>query len=209
MRVAKPSAPGLFRDQSGLPSGFGYWPEAFSKTDETGLVKHLASLPFKPFEFHGYLGNRRVVSYGFRYDYGGQALRAANPIPDFLYPLREIASAASGIAERDLEQALVTEYAPGAGIGWHRDKPMFEKVVALSFLEPCVLRLRKKQVHGWRRHQAAIEPRSCYLMSGDVRELWEHSIAPMDALRYSVTFRSFKAGFNRPIFDPSAQVPVR
>lgn len=203
MPFVKSYAADLFGEKSALPSGFRYWPEVFSKAEESEFVKRFASLPFKPFEFHGYLGNRQVVSYGFRYDYGGQALRAADPVPDFLSPLREIASAASGIAATDLEQALVTEYAPGAGIGWHRDKPMFEKVVALSFVEPCILRLRKKHDSGWQRAKALIEPRSCYLMSGDVREAWEHSITPMIALRYSVTFRSFKADFKRPIFVPS------
>ena len=108
-------------------------------------------MPFKPFEFHGYQGNRRIVSYGYRYDYAGRTLRASEAMPDFLAPLREVASQFSGIAADKLEQALVTEYAPGAGIGWHRDKPMFEDVVALSFLAPCALRLRRQDGDGWQR----------------------------------------------------------
>jgi alkylated DNA repair dioxygenase AlkB len=113
-------------------------------------------------------------------------------MPKFLLPLRAIASGFSGIAEDKLEQALVTEYAPGAGIGWHRDKPMFEKVAALSFLAPCDLRLRRKNATGWERRSVHIAPRSGYLLSGPVREEWEHSIVPMETLRYSVTFRSFR-----------------
>src|SRR5579859_3163450 len=100
---------GLFDEQPATPAGFRYWPDAVSKTDEQRFVKQFAALPFKPFEFHGYLGNRRVVSYGFRYDYGGRTLRAANPIPEVLYPLREIAGGVSGIPANEFEQALVTE----------------------------------------------------------------------------------------------------
>lgn len=153
------------------------------------------ALPFKPFDFHGYQGNRRVVSYGYRYDYAGRTLRASEAMPDFLAPLRQVASQFSGIAADKLEQALVTEYAPGAGIGWHRDKPMFEDVVALSFLSPCALRLRRHDGTGWQRQAVAVAPRSAYLLHGAVRSEWEHSIVPMNVLRYSVTFRSFRADY--------------
>lgn len=155
-------------------------------------MRQFQALPFKPFDFHGHLGNRRIVSYGYGYDYGREALRPSEPMPGFLTPLSHIASRFSGIPADDLEQALVTEYAPGAGIGWHRDKPMFERVVALSFLAPCNLRLRRKAGDRWERRTVTIAPRSGYLLSGIVREEWEHSILPMEQLRYSVTFRSFR-----------------
>src|SRR6201994_34517 len=180
------------------PHGLRYAPELFSPAAEQGFVATFETLPFKPFEFHGYQGNRRIVSYGYRYDYAGRALRASEAMPDFLTPLREIASQFSGIAAERLEQALVTEYAPGAGIGWHRDKPMFEDVVALSFLAPCVLRLRRQDGSGWQRQSVEIAPRSGYLLHGAVRSEWEHSIVPMDVLRYSVTFRSFRADYVGP-----------
>jgi alkylated DNA repair dioxygenase AlkB len=174
------------------PAGFRYAADLFSPADERDFVAVFETLPFKPFEFHGYQGNRRIVSYGYRYDYTGRALRTSEAMPDFLAPLRAVASQFSGIAEGKLEQALVTEYAPGAGIGWHRDKPMFEDVVALSFLAPCALRLRRQDGTGWQRQSVDIAPRSGYLLHGAVRSEWEHSIMPMDVLRYSVTFRSFR-----------------
>jgi len=34
--------------------------------------------------------------------------------------------------------------------------------------------------------------RSAYLLRGPVRRDWEHSIPPLDQLRYSVTFRSVR-----------------
>ena len=174
------------------PEGFAYQQELFSQDEDRAFVAKFERLPFKPFEFHGYLGNRRIVSFGYRYDYAGRALRNADAMPDFLEPLKQIAAGFSGIPAQDLQQALVTEYAPGAGIGWHRDKPMFEDVVALSFLAPCVLRLRRREGTGWTRRSVPIAPRSGYLLRGPSRDEWEHSIAPMGTLRYSVTFRSFR-----------------
>src|ERR1700761_4427490 len=111
-----------------MPDGFAYRAGLVTEQDERALVTQFEALPFKQFEFHGYLGNRRIVSYGWRYDYAGRALKESEPIPDFLLPLREAAGVLAGLAPENFQQALVTEYAPGAGIGWHRDKPMFEDV---------------------------------------------------------------------------------
>jgi alkylated DNA repair dioxygenase AlkB len=73
---------------------------------------------------------------------------------------------------------------------------MFEQVVALSLLSPCRLRLRRKHGTRWERWSTEIPPRSIYRLSGPARHEWEHSIPPVEALRYSVTFRSFVAGFS-------------
>ncbi len=183
--------PGLFEDD--LPSGFSYRPDLISRSDEQALVRVFETLPFKPFEFHGYFGNRRIVSYGHRYDYGMRSLEPSDPLPEWLEPLKHAAAGFLKVAADRLQQALVTEYAPGAGIGWHRDKPMFEHVVAISFLAPCILRFRRGGKGHWLRAKQQVMPRSAYILSGDAREVWEHSIPPMDALRYSVTFRDFRA----------------
>ena len=125
------------------PEGFAYRDEAITPDEERALAEQFARLPLAPFAFHGFLGRRRVVSYGWRYDYAGRALRPSDEIPGLLLPLRERAAEIAGVAAQSLQQVLVTEYAPGAAIGWHRDKPMFEDVVAFSFLAPCTLRLRR------------------------------------------------------------------
>lgn len=174
--------------------GFAYQEELFSRAEEKRLAREFEKLPFKPFEFHGYLGNRRVVSFGWRYDYSGARLRKADAMPDFLLPLREIAARFSALSPDDLVHSLVTEYAQGAGIGWHRDKAQFGKVVALSFCAPCRLRFRRKKGDGWERRAAEVTPRSGYLLDGAARHVWEHSIPPMEQLRYSVTFRTFAEG---------------
>ena len=115
-------------------------------------------------------------------------------MPEFLSPLRERAAAVAGLDPASLQQALVTEYDSGVTIGWHRDKPMFEDVLALSFLSPCRLRLRRKRDTGWERWAREIAPRSLYRLSGAVRHEWEHSIPPVESRRYSVTFRTFVEG---------------
>ncbi|HLY05410.1 MAG TPA: alpha-ketoglutarate-dependent dioxygenase AlkB [Rhizomicrobium sp.] len=176
---------------SDLPEGFRYAGDVLTETQGRTLAEQFATLPFKPFEFHGYLGKRRIVSFGYRYDYGARALRDSTALPGFLLALREIAAEFARLPAENFEQALVTEYAPGAGIGWHRDKPMYSEVIALSFLAPCMLRFRRKRGDSWDRRKQSLAPRSAYLLSGAARWEWYHSIPGVDALRYSVTFRNF------------------
>ena len=180
-----------------LPDGFAYREAVLSEAEAAATVRNFEALPFKPFEFHGYLGNRRVVSFGWRYDYSGRALRDSMPLPEFLLEMRDIAAEFADIPALSLQQALVTEYAPGAGIGWHRDKPMFEDVIAFSFLSACGLRFRRKSQNGWERAVVSVAPRSIYLLRGPARSEWYHSIPPMKTLRYSVTFRNFTEKYIR------------
>ena len=174
-----------------MPNGFAYRENVLSKADEAAAVRRFETLPFRPFEFHGYRGNRRIVSFGWQYDYSSRALRESAAIPDFLSAMREKAAAFAGLPASSLQQALVTEYAPGAGIGWHRDKPMFEDVMAFSLLSCCRLRFRRKREGAWDRAAIVVAPRSIYLLRGPARSEWYHSIPPAAALRYSVTFRNF------------------
>jgi alkylated DNA repair dioxygenase AlkB len=181
----------LFGTIPDRPEGFAYRESVIAPEEEAELVARFAALPFQPFEFHGYLGKRRIVSFGWRYDYAGRTLRESAAIPDFLLPLRQKAAAFAGMTADGLKQILVTEYAPGAGIGWHRDKPMFEDVVAISFLAPCTLRFRRKGGVAWERRSLTVQPRSAYLLRGSARHAWQHSVPPVAELRYSVTFRNF------------------
>ena len=175
-----------------MPEGFAYRPEVVSADEERRFAERFALLPFAPFEFHGFLGRRRVVPFGWRYDYGGRRIRPAAELPEFLLPLRERAAETAGLDPRSLRQVLVTEYAPGAPIGWHRDKPMFQDVIAISFLASCLLRFRRRRGDGWERRSLEVMPRSAYVLRGAARNDWEHSIPPLSALRYSVTFRSLR-----------------
>jgi len=173
-----------------LPEGFEYRPALVTPEEEVELIERFQALDFKPFEFHGYFGNRRVVSFGWHYDFAASRVRRVADLPDFLMPLRARAAAFAGIDPAAFEHALVTEYSQGAGIGWHRDRPVFDDVVGISLGASCRFRLRRKQDAGWERAAIELAPRSAYLLRGPVRREWEHSIAPLDRLRYSVTFRS-------------------
>jgi alkylated DNA repair dioxygenase AlkB len=115
-------------------------------------------------------------------------------MPPFLLPLRARASELAGIATSGFQHVLVTEYAPGAGIGWHRDKAVFDEVVGISLLAACDFRFRRKKSEKWERATVMAEARSAYLLSGPARTQWEHSIPPVEALRYSITFRNFREG---------------
>jgi alkylated DNA repair dioxygenase AlkB len=174
------------------PEGFRYQADLLPEDEERELVGRIRELPLKEFEFHGYVGRRRVVSYGWHYDFGERRLQEAEEIPGFLLPLRDRAAAFAGVAAEELPHALVTEYGPGAAIGWHRDKGVFGDVIGVSLLSPCVFRLRRKAGAKWERYSLTAEPRSAYLLRGPSRTEWEHSIPAVDDLRYSVTFRSLR-----------------
>ena len=183
----------LFEPPAALPEGFRYRPELISREVEAELVERFRGLEFREYEFHGYLGKRRVVWFGVRYDDASRSLERAAEIPDFLLPLRDAAAGFAGLDPAALAHALVTEYSPGAAIGWHRDRPAFRDIVGISFLSPCRFRLRRKRGSGWERAALEVAPRSAYLMRGAARQEWQHSIPAAERLRYSVTFRSLKS----------------
>jgi alkylated DNA repair dioxygenase AlkB len=183
---------GLLEPLPLLPEGFAYRAELVSLEEEAELLEHFRELDFREYEFHGYLGKRRVVSFGLHYDPNESTVRSTADIPGFLLPLRQKAADFAGLAPADLQQALATEYAPGAAIGWHRDRPAYRDVIGVSFSSSCRFRLRRKRGNSWERASLIVEPRSVYLLRGPARTEWQHSIPPAERLRYSVTFRSMR-----------------
>jgi alkylated DNA repair dioxygenase AlkB len=176
------------------PEGFRYRTDFLEADEERSLIVRFQELPFKPFEFHGYLARRRIVSFGFSYDYGERVLRRAPEMPEFLFGIRERAAAFADLEPTALVHSVVTEYTPGTPIGWHRDKPPFGDVLGISLNSQCVFRFRRKVQGGWERFSLAAEPRSIYLIRGPARTEWEHSIPEVAELRYSITFRTLRAG---------------
>jgi alkylated DNA repair dioxygenase AlkB len=174
------------------PHGFVYQLDLITVEEQSELVRHIEKLPLREFEFHGYFGKRRVVSFGWHYDFGNASLNIVEGIPEFLLRIRERAAAFAGLTSEDLPHILVTEYTAGTPIGWHRDKGVFEDVIGISLLSACSFRLRRKTADGWERFTQRLEPRSAYLLRGLVRTQWEHSIPPVHELRYSITFRSLR-----------------
>jgi alkylated DNA repair protein (DNA oxidative demethylase) len=171
-------------------AGLDYREEFVGVAESAELVRQLAEADLSPFRFHGWLGNRKTKTFGWHYDFDDSSFAPAAPIPGWLDPLRARAAAFAQIAPEDFVHVLLARYDPGAGIGWHRDRPQFEQVVGISLGSAAVLRFRQRTDDGFRRAKVHLEPRSAYLLSGEARRDWEHSIAPANELRFSITFRS-------------------
>jgi alkylated DNA repair dioxygenase AlkB len=175
------------------PPGFGYCAEAVMPEEECSLVDQIAELPFQEFEFQGFKGKRRVVSFGWRYDFSQHKALPTDPVPPFLLDVHRKVQAASGFVLPRLQQVLVTEYGPGAPIGWHKDRPVFNEVMGLSLGSSCTFRFRRFVAKGnWERAAVHLERRSAYFLHGPARWQWEHSIPPVETLRYSITFRNLR-----------------
>lgn len=182
----------LFGSGPALPDGFKYQPDIMTPAAEQSLLQRIEDLPLREVEFHGYIAKRRVISYGWQYDFTKGTLRKTEDIPPFLLPLRELTAGFAGISADELQQVFVTEYDAGVGIGWHRDKAVFGDVIGISLLSSCHFRMRRKIGTAWERASITADARSIYLLRGPSRTEWEHSIPAVESRRYSITFRNFR-----------------
>jgi hypothetical protein len=187
----------LFGDD--LPDGFTYRVEFITGREEDSLVADIRAIEFSTFEMRGVAARRRVAFFGQTYDAGATAA----PLPAFLEPLRQRVAAWARIEPAAFSMALINEYPPGAPIGWHRDAPQYGIVAGVSLLSPCRMKFRPyvrpgtRTPSGSRRaatHAITLERRSAYLMTGESRHAFEHHIPAVNSLRYSVTFRTPRAG---------------
>ena len=167
--------------------GLEYRRDFIDGDDEKALLERLHAMDLAPFRFHGWTGNRKTQSYGWRYDFDDASFQPADPIPSWLQPLREKAAAWAG---DEISHVLIARYDPGAGIGWHKDRSVFDRVVGISLNTPAVLRFRQRVGPSFNRVNVPVEPRSAYLLWGEARHDWEHRIVPGDELRFSITFRT-------------------
>ena len=177
-----------------LPEGMKYQADFFHAEEERVLLYDAERLPFKEFEFRGFTGKRRTVSFGWRYDFKSGGLTKTDDMPGFLIGLRARAEAFAENPPGGFQQVLVTEYPPGAGIGWHKDRSVFGDVVGISLLSPCTFRMRRRMGDRFECKSLTAEPRSVYLLRGPSRTEWQHSIPGVEALRYSITFRNILEG---------------
>ena len=176
-----------------LIAGLDYRPGFIGEAEEQALIDQLAAQELTPFRFQGWLGNRKTQSFGWRYDFDDASFTRTEPIPEWLAPLRAAAASFAGVAPDDFVHVLLARYDPGAGIGWHKDRDVFEQVVGVSLGTPAVLRFRQRTTSGFRRTSLEVAPRSAYLLSGEARWEWEHRITPGDQLRFSITFSTLSA----------------
>ena len=183
-----PAQPDLFAPP--LLDGLSFAEALTDARQEAALLDAMRAVDVAPFRFHGWTGKRQTASFGWRYDFDDASFSATTPLPGWLLPVRDKAAAFAGLDPETLMQAMVTRYDPGAGIGWHRDRPQFEHVIGVSLGADAVLRLRRRTPAGFERRALAVTRRSVYHLSGAARYDWEHSIAPIDETRWSITFRS-------------------
>jgi DNA oxidative demethylase len=164
-----------------------------SAAEERALIAAIDAVDLTPFRFQGWTGKRLTASFGWHYDFEKQSVGRADPIPDWLVPIRDRMAAFAGLEPASLIQALLIRYDPGAGIGWHRDRPIYEHVVGLSLGAAADMRFRRRHVGGFDRVTIPLDPRAAYHLSGEARHDWEHSIVDMERPRWSITFRSASA----------------
>jgi alkylated DNA repair dioxygenase AlkB len=183
----------MFESPAWGPEGLRYASGFISSEVEQVLIARIRSLPLQPFQFGQFEGKRRVASFGHRYNYSLRRLEQAEPIPPWLTGVIADIESFGGPATA-IRQVLCTEYDVGVGIGWHRDKPHFDRVCGLSLGSSCKFRFRRSNGTSWERFTLDAEPRSLYMMSGASRRIWEHSIPAVEAMRYSITFRTMADG---------------
>lgn len=171
--------------------GFVQAPDFIGSAKEAALIGDIDAATPTPFRFQGWTGKRLTRSYGWSYDFETGLFAPADPIPDWLQALKSDAEQFASLAAGEIVQALIIRYDPGAGIGWHKDRPVFEHVIGISLGASATLRLRRRTAGKFERTSAPLAPRSIYHLAGKARHEWEHSIASIGETRWSITFRSF------------------
>jgi len=184
----------LFPEVGDLPEGFVYREDVLSSDEEARLVEGLRTLAFGEVRMRGQVARRRTIHFGWTYGYETWRVEPGPPIPEFLVGLRVLAARLAGVEGEALAEVLVTHYPPGAGIGWHRDAPAFGVVVGVSLLGACRLRFQQGRGAARKTRALTLAPRSAYVLDGAARWQWQHAIPPGREERYSVTFRTLRAG---------------
>jgi alkylated DNA repair dioxygenase AlkB len=182
------------------PEGFDYYPDFLSVQEENELLKLILKVELHEFVFQGYAALRKVASFGFNYSFHTGKLTRGKAIPDEFRPFIEKAADIAGEPPDAFQELLITEYPEGSVINWHRDAPPLGLIAGISLLSDCRFRLRP-HVNASRNRKAIIsfpvKRRSLYVIKGDARDAWQHSIAAVSGKRYSITLRTLRTdGFS-------------
>jgi DNA oxidative demethylase len=180
------------RAPSEEPEGIVYRPELLPADEEDELLERFETLRFDPIVLHGRAAKRTGRHYGRDYDYESRTPMPGEPAPDWLLPARARAAELAGHEPEELAEILVQHYPPGATIGWHRDAPAFDTVIGISLGGSARLRFQRGKREKRRVWELLLEPRSGYVLAGEARRSWEHSIPPAKERRYSITFRTVR-----------------
>lgn len=178
-----------------LPAGFAYTSQFLTSAEEQHLLTCIQKIELHPFKFQGFEAKRRVASFGYDYSFDKNALTKGKLIPEeFNWVVKKV-GAHLGIAPNDFAEVLITEYPVGSVINWHRDAFPFELIAGISLHADCIFRLRPYEKAKQTRHATISLPvkrGSLYVMEGPARTEWQHSIAPVKDIRYSITLRTLK-----------------
>ena len=174
------------------PTGLRLQEDVITPGDEHELLERFSVLRWDPIVIRGQAARRTARHFGLGYDYGSRTPRPGEPIPAWIEPPRRAGARLAGVAPQDLVEVLVQRYPAGSAIGWHRDAPAFGIVVGISLLGRARLRFQRGRRERRRVWEVELQPRSGYVLAGEVRWSWEHSIPPSKELRYSITFRTLK-----------------
>ncbi len=185
----------LFPLEQNLPEGFYYYPDFLNKDEETELSDKISRLDLHNLSYHGYTANRKTASFGYNYNFENNKLSKGKDIPAFFNFIIEKTAEHLSIEKNKFAELLVTEYPPGTIINWHRDVPQFDLIAGISLLTDCTFRLRPYDKTKQTRSSIisfSVQRRSLYTMQGNARWNWQHSIAPVKQMRYSITLRTLK-----------------
>lgn len=185
----------LFPVEPAYPNGFRYLPEFISREEEQRLLAHIQTVTLHTFQFQGYAARRRVASFGWDWSFDKKVLTKGADIPDDYEWLLERVGRQLSLSKGEFAELLVTEYPVGSVINWHRDAPPFALIAGISLNADCIFKLRPHAKDAQTRKATLSFPvkrRSLYVMEGEAREAWQHSIAAVDAVRYSVTLRTLR-----------------
>jgi alkylated DNA repair dioxygenase AlkB len=186
----------LFPKDDLLPKGFQYVEEFISADEEQKLLHTLQDMQLHTFVFQGFEAKRKVASFGFDYSFDNRQLSKGKEIPDsFIWIINRVANFVK-IAPEQIQELLLTEYPVGAVINWHRDAFPFELIAGISLGADCIFKLRPHEKQKQNRKAVISIPlrrRSLYVMEGEARLQWQHSIAPVARTRYSITLRTLYA----------------
>lgn len=166
--------------------------EFLTAAEEDILIARIEAAELTPFRFQQWEGKRLTHSYGWHYDFETSAFSRTEPLPKWLLPIAARAAKFANIEPDRIAQALLISYGPGAGIGWHRDRPVFEHVIGISLGAATTMRFRRRNEAKFERFALPLAPRSIYHLDGEARSDWEHSISAMEAARWSITLRTLR-----------------
>lgn len=184
---------GKMRGEFEVPKGLSYFSEFLNKNEEEDLLSFIQQLTFLDFEMHGRVARRKVVHFGYDYDFERKNAIEGTPFPKELIYLRNKVANFLHLDADKLEQCLISFYPQKATIGWHKDVLIFgSKIIGISLLHSCLMRFQKKEKEIRKVYEIELEPRSLYVLDDESRYQWEHSIPPLKEKRYSITFRTLR-----------------